>query len=425
MRILVIGSGGREHTLVWKIKQSPHVDKLYCAPGNAGTGQIAENVPISSEDIPRLLQFAEEKKIDLTVVGPEDPLVNGIVDEFIEHDLRIFGPLKEVAILEGSKVFAKNLMRRHNIPTAEFEIFKDEKKAKDYIRTKKAPLVVKASGLAKGKGVVVAKNTQEAEEAVHRMMVAKEFGEAGREVIVEECLFGEEASILCFTDGITLVPMASAQDHKAIFDDDKGPNTGGMGAYSPAPIVTKELLTRVDKEILRPTISALSGEGNLYKGVLYVGLMLTEKGPKVLEYNARFGDPETQAILPRMKSDLVEVMEAVVDGRLDQVTIDWQDKAAVCVVMASGGYPDAYKKGLPITGLEEASKLKEVIVFHGGTKIENDKIVTAGGRVLGVTALGSDIPKAIENAYKAVELIKFEGAHYRRDIGRKALKWLK
>jgi len=422
MKVLVIGSGGREHTLVWKISQSKRVDNIFCAPGNAGTAGLAENVNIKADDIQGLKKFALEKKIDLTVVGPEIPLVAGIVDEFEKEGLKIFGPTKAAAMLEGSKVFSKEFMLKHNIPTASAKIFDDEKAAIKYIQEKNGFVVVKADGLAAGKGVIVCKDIEEAEEAIHRIMVKKEFGESGKRVIVEDCLDGEEASILAFTDGETIVPMASSQDHKRVFDNDMGPNTGGMGAYSPAPVVTEELFNKIDKEILKPTISGMKKDGVPYKGVLYVGVMVTKEGPKALEFNARFGDPETQAILPRMKSDLTEIMMAVVEGKLNKVKIDWDSRAAVCVVMASGGYPGSYEKGKEIKGLAKASKLPDTIVFQAGTKKGDGKIVTAGGRVLGVTALGDSIKDAIDNTYKAIKLIDFNGAHHRKDIGQKALK---
>jgi phosphoribosylamine--glycine ligase len=422
MKILVIGSGGREHALVWKISQSKKAGKIYCAPGNAGTSALAETVDIAAEDIQKLKAFAKEKKIDLTVVGPEAALVAGIVDEFESDGLKIFGPSKAAARLEGSKVFSKEFMLKYKIPTAKAEIFDDEKKAIKYIGNVNFPVVIKADGLAAGKGVIVANDAEGAEEAIHRIMVKREFGDAGSKVIIEECLIGEEASILAFTDGRTIVPMASSQDHKRVFDDDKGLNTGGMGAYSPAPLITEKLMKRIDKEILKPTVLGLK-EGKLaYKGVIYVGVMVTKDGPKVLEYNARFGDPETQAILPRMKSDIVDIMLAVIDGRLDKIKIEWDKRACVCVVMASGGYPGAYKKGVDIQGLEKASALKDTVVFHAGTRSADGKIVTSGGRVLGVTALGGGIRAAIDNAYRAVKLISFEAMHFRNDIGRRALK---
>jgi len=423
MNILIIGSGGREHALVWKLAQSPRVTKIYCAPGNAGTAQVAENIDIASEDIMGLREFALHNRIDLTVVGPEAPLVLGIVDEFEAHGLKVFGPSKKASILEGSKVFAKNLMKKYNIPSADFLSFTDEAEAKRFIKKVGAPVVVKADGLAAGKGVIVCQTGAEAERAVERILREKEFGEAGNEVIIEECLVGEEASILCFTDGKTIVPMASAQDHKRVNDNDEGPNTGGMGAYSPAPLVTAELLAKVEREILKPTISGMEAEGHSYKGILYVGLMLTKDGPKVLEYNCRFGDPETQCILPRLKTDLLEILLSIVDCRLSIISLDWDPRSAVCVVLASGGYPGSYKKGQEITGLENARDLDDVIIFHAGTTLKDGKTVTAGGRVLGVVGLGETIRHAIDRSYLAVKLINFKDMHYRKDIGRKALKW--
>jgi len=421
MRVLVIGSGGREHTLVWKISKSPKVDKIYCVPGNAGIAELAELVPIKADDIQSLLNFAKEKNIDLTVVGPEIPLVAGIVDEFEKHGLKIFGPCKAAAALEGSKVFSKEFMLKNNIPTAEAQIFTDPNKATEYINMKNSPLVIKADGLAAGKGVIVAKEKDEALDAVKKIMVDKAFGEAGKKVIIEECLNGEEASIIAFTDGETIIPLATSQDHKRAFDNDEGPNTGGMGAYSPAPIVTPDLFKKIDKEILQPTVSGLKKDKLPFKGIVYVGVMVTKQGPKVLEYNVRLGDPETQAILPRMKSDIVEIILAAVDGKLSQVKIEWEDKAAVCIVMASGGYPGSYEKGKEISGLDKALSLPDTIVFHAGTKVQDKKIVTSGGRVLGVVALGPTIKTAIDNSYKAVSLIKFDKVHYRKDIGKRAL----
>jgi len=422
MNILVIGSGGREHALVWKIAQSPKVSKIFCAPGNAGTSQIAENVNIASEDILSLRDFALHNKIDLTVVGPETPLVLGIVDEFESHGLKIFGPGKSASLLEGSKVFAKKLMEKYNIPTADFLSFTDEVEAKKFIKKVGAPVVVKADGLAAGKGVIICQTEAEANRAVERILNEKEFGEAGNEVIIEECLIGEEASLLCFTDGKTILPMAGAQDHKRVNDHDEGPNTGGMGAYSPTPILTDDLLIKIEREILGPTISGMEAEGHSYKGVLYVGLMITKEGPKVLEYNCRFGDPETQCILPRLKTDLVEVMDKTIHHALSSMLLEWDPRAAVCVVLASGGYPGHYKKGYEIEGLENARKLDDVIIFHAGTSEKDGKIITSGGRVLGVVGMGETIRHAIDRSYLAVKMIKFKDMHYRKDIGRKALK---
>jgi len=422
MRILVIGSGGREHALVWKIAQSKLVDKIFCAPGNAGILQQAECVEIKVEDIPVLLDFARREKIDLTVVGPESPLALGIVDEFIHNGLKVFGPNKKAAQLEASKVFAKELMAKYNIPTAAFKIFDNPDEAKKYIEKIGAPCVVKADGLAQGKGVVVTKTVEEAKQAVTQMMQEKIFGAAGNRVIVEECLEGQEASILVISDGQEVITLASSQDHKRIFDGDQGPNTGGMGAYSPAPVVTPQLFKEILQSIAYKTIDGLSKEGIDYKGVLYAGVMLTKNGPKTLEFNVRFGDPETEAILPRLKSDLLEAMLAVAEGKLSRLRpFAWNSRACVCVVCASGGYPGNYEKGKEIHGLGEAAKIKDIVVFHSGTKKQSDKVVTNGGRVLGVTGLGSTIKEAIDYTYKAVEKIKFEGMHYRKDIGARAL----
>lgn len=426
MQVLVIGSGGREHTLVWKLAQSPKVTKIYCAPGNGGIAKHAELVDIKAEDIEGLLKFVKEKKIDLVVVGPERPLALGIVDLFQAEGIRVFGPTKELARMESSKVFSKELMKKFGVPTAEFKIFKDSEEAKAYVRTKGAPIVIKADGLAFGKGVIVAKDKEEAIGAIANIMDFKLFGSSGDMVIVEECLEGEEASILVIADGKDYVCLASSQDHKRVFDEDKGPNTGGMGAYSPAPIVTDELYYDIKTNILTPIIKGLASEGKFYKGVLYAGLMITKTGPKVLEFNVRFGDPEAQAILPRLKTDLVDVIEAAIDGKLNEIgNLEWINKPCVCVVMASGGYPGDYKKGLKIEGLKELEGAEDIIVFHAGTKIQNGDIVTTGGRVLGVTALGLDIENAINKAYGAVSKINFEGAYYRKDIGAKALTKLK
>ncbi|MFA6548638.1 MAG: phosphoribosylamine--glycine ligase [Candidatus Margulisiibacteriota bacterium] len=429
MKILVIGSGGREHALVWKIAQSPLVDKIYCAPGNAGTAEHAENIPIASDAVLSLLKFAIENKIDLTVVGPEAPLVLGIVDEFEKTGLKIFGPCKKAAQIEGSKVFSKQFMVKYGIPTAHCGIFDDIKKAKNYIEEMGAPLVVKADGLAAGKGVIVCGTKQEALEAVDLIMGKREFGAAGDKVIIEECLVGEEASILAFTDGKSIVPLASSQDHKRVNDKDEGPNTGGMGAYSPAPVVTDLLMEKIYVNVLRPFVAGMNQEGTPYKGVIYAGIMLTKKGPMVLEFNARFGDPETQPIMMRMKSDIVPIFQAIVDEKLDDRLIEWDERAAVCVVLAAGGYPGKYEKGLPITGLDRIDQLDGVMVFHAGTKVESRtlnvesraQILTNGGRVLGVTALGDGIKLAIDKVYRAIAFIHFKDMHYRKDIGKKAI----
>jgi phosphoribosylamine--glycine ligase len=423
MKILVIGSGGREHALVWKIAQSPKADKIYCAPGNAGTASLAENIPIPAEDVSALKRFALEKKIDLTVVGPEAPLVAGVANEFEKAGLKVFGPRKEAALIEGSKVFSKQFMVRYEIPTAQAGIFDKAREARDYINVMGTPIVVKADGLAAGKGVMVCQNKPEALEAVELIMEKKEFGQAGDKVVIEECLEGEEASILAFTDGRSIVPLASSQDHKRVFDDDRGPNTGGMGAYSPAPVVTDRLMEEINLNILKPFVSGMRQEGISYKGVIYAGIMVTKDGPKVLEFNCRFGDPETQPVLVRMKSDILPILEAVVEEKLDDRFIEWDERAAVCVVLASGGYPSKYEKGFPINGLDKIDQLESAVVFHAGTRPAEGKIVTAGGRVLGVTGLGDGVKFAIQNAYRAVSLISFKHMHYRRDIGKKALKY--
>ena len=432
MRILVIGSGGREHALVWKIAQSKLADKIFCAPGNGGISKQAECIDIETEDIPALLEFAKREKIDLTVVGPEAPLSAGIVDEFNNYKLRIFGPNKKAAQLEASKVFAKELMAKYNIPSADFKIFDVASEAKQYIDKIGVPCVIKADGLAQGKGVIVAKTVKEAEQAVISIMQERIFGDAGNKVIIEDCLFGEEASIIVLTDSHEVIPLASSQDHKRVFDNDFGPNTGGMGAYSPAPVVTEGLFRKILDNIIYRIIQGLVKEGIGYNGVLYAGIMITDEGPKVLEFNVRFGDPETQAILPRLKSDLLEVMLAASEEKLNRVKktggLNWDARTCVCVVCSSGGYPGEYEKGKEILGLEEVEKMQDVVVFHAGTQQLNDsttqrpKTVTNGGRVLGVTGLGNTIKEAIEHTYQAVERIHFEGMHYRRDIGQKALK---
>jgi phosphoribosylamine--glycine ligase len=426
MRVLVIGSGGREHALVWKIAQSKLADKIFCAPGNAGIAQQAECLDIRADDIAALLDFARKERIDLTVVGPEAPLAAGIVDEFNKYKLKIFGPDKSAARLEASKVFAKELMAKYKVPTAEFRIFNDAGEAAKYIEKIGVPCVIKADGLAQGKGVVVAKTVEEARQAVNSMMQEKIFGSAGARVIIEECLQGQEASILVLTDSREVIALASAQDHKRVFDNDQGPNTGGMGAYSPAPVVTDKLFKEVLDKVIYRTIDGLAKEGIDYRGVLYAGIMLTKDGPKTLEFNVRFGDPETQAILPRLNSDLLELMLLVSEGKLSRARqLEWAQRPCVCVVCASGGYPGEYQQGKEISGIEEAEKDKDVVVFHAGTKqATGDRrqatIVTSGGRVLGVTALGDTIKLAIDKVYQATGRIHFEGMHYRKDIGRRA-----
>lgn len=422
MKVLVIGGGGREHALVWKISQNPKVTKIYAAPGNAGIAGLAECAPIKAEDIPGLLAFAKARAIDLTVVGPEGPLSMGIVDEFTNAGLRVFGPSRKAAELEASKRFSKDLMKKYHIPTSEYEVFTDKAAAAAYVQKKGAPIVVKADGLAAGKGVVVAETVDEALKALDLIMTEKAYGTAGDRVIIEECLRGEEASFMAFSDGRTVVPMASSQDHKRVFDLDKGPNTGGMGAYSPAPVVTKELERAVMDKIMIPTVQAMEKEGRLFKGVLYAGLMILNGEAKVLEFNARFGDPETQPVMARLDTDLVEIIEAILDERLSTLEIKWKPESAVCIVMASGGYPGKYEKGREITGLDKAAAKEGVMVFHSGTAMKNGKFVTDGGRVLGVTGLGPVVAAAIDNAYKGAREISFEGAHYRRDIGARALE---
>ncbi|CAI2717082.1 phosphoribosylamine--glycine ligase [Nitrospina watsonii] len=421
MKILVIGGGGREHALVWKIKQSPLVTEVFCAPGNAGTEGLARNISVSATDLDSLLAIALENRVDLTVVGPEQPLVMGIVDLFESQGLKIVGPTAQGALLEGSKAFAKDLMKTHNIPTADFDVFEDKDAAKAYCHGKGA-LVVKADGLAAGKGVFVCKNEAEAVDAVEQIMGAKTFGESGNQVVIEQCLEGQEISILAFTDGHTVVALEAAQDHKAALDGDAGPNTGGMGAYSPTPVFTPALKEQVVERILLPTLRGLQEQDILYKGILYAGLMLTADGPKVLEFNCRMGDPETQPLMMRMQSDIVPALKACADGTLEKIHLEWKPDAAVCVVMAAGGYPGSYEKGQAISGLAQVASIPEAVVFHAGTKVEGDHIVTHGGRVLGVTATGKDITQAIDTAYRAVDKIRWEGAHFRRDIGQKAVK---
>jgi phosphoribosylamine--glycine ligase len=421
MKILVVGGGGREHALVWKIAQSPKVSKVYCAPGNAGISEQATIVPIQANDLNGLLEFALKEKVDLTVVGPEDPLTRGIVDLFESKSLLIFGANKKAAEIEGSKAFAKEMMKKYRIPTAFYEIFDNRNEAVRYIRDQGAPIVVKADGLAAGKGVIVCKTVEEAIHSVDQIMVEKIFGNAGNRVVVEEYLVGEEASYVAFTDGKTILPLASSQDHKAILDGDQGPNTGGMGAYSPAPVVTDEVHEEIIEKILRPIIYGMGEEGRPYQGVLYAGLMIHEGHPKVLEFNARFGDPETQPALMRMKGDIVPILEACMQGTLSRHKIEWDNRASVCVVLASQGYPGDYEKGKIIEGLKEVSQMEKVFVFHAGTTLKDGQVITNGGRVLGVTGLGEDISRAIERTYQAVKKISWEGVYYRTDIGQKAL----
>ncbi len=426
MKVLVIGKGGREHALVWKLARSPRVTRVYCAPGNAGTSEDGVNVPVEVNDFDALVRFAKQEDVGLTVVGPEDPLSQGVTDVFHKAGLRVFGPSKEAAQLEASKAFAKQLMRHADVPSAEFRVFDHPDPARHYIETREYPVVVKADGLAAGKGVVVCASTEEALAAIDRIMVREEFGRAaGRRVIVEKRLEGEELSVLALVSGRTIVPLQPTQDHKAAFDNDQGPNTGGMGAYCPAPVGTPELMAQVEETILVPTVHAMKRSRHAFRGVLYAGLMLTNQGPRVLEFNCRFGDPETQPRLMRLKTDLLDLLEAVVEDRLDEFPegrLEWDARPAVCVVTASGGYPGPFQKGKVITGLAEAAKLPDVKVFHAGTRREKDLVLTDGGRVLAVTALGDTLADAKRRAYEAAGKIHFQGAHYRKDIADKALK---
>ncbi|KDR94397.1 phosphoribosylamine--glycine ligase [Peptoclostridium litorale DSM 5388] len=416
MKILVVGSGGREHAIVWKLCKSQRVSSIYCAPGNAGTAEIAQNVDISADDVEGLLGFAKEKGIDLTIVGPEVALVMGITDMFEAEGLKIFGPDKMCSRLEGSKAFSKEFMIRNNIPTGKYEEYTDFDEAVKNVDKFGYPIVIKADGLAAGKGVLIETERVEAVKDLENIMLSKVFGESGKKVVIEEFLSGIEASILCFVDGKTIVPMTSAQDYKKIFDDDMGPNTGGMGSYSPSMIYDEELSNRVEREILTPIIDGFKNEGMNFKGILFVGLMIGSEGPKVLEFNVRFGDPETQSVLTRLETDLVDIIESIIEGRLDQQEIKWSDKKTVCVGMASKGYPGMYEKGKEITGFDKVDS--DVMVFHAGTRLEDGKVLTNGGRVLGVTAYGESIEEARNKAYENVRKIQFEGAQYRSDIGK-------
>lgn len=420
MKVLIIGGGGREHALAWKIAQSPKVDKLYCAPGNGGIAALAQCVPIKAMDIEGVVSFSKSEQIDLVVVAPDDPLAAGMVDALEEAGIRAFGPGKNAAYIESSKAFSKDLMKKYGIPTAGYEVFNNMEEALAYLKKSSYPTVVKADGLALGKGVVIAQNFEEASQAVHDMMSDKVFGSAGDRIVIEEFLIGPEVSILAFADGKTVVPMVSSQDHKRALDNDLGLNTGGMGTFSPSRLYTDELNSFCMENIFRPTLEAMNSENRKFKGILYFGLILTASGPKVLEYNARFGDPETQVVLPRLKTDIIDIFNAVIDEKLDSVKIEWEDNAAVCVILASGGYPGKYRTGLEITGVEEAEKDPSVIVFHAGTKLESGRYLTAGGRVLGVTAVAESMDSAREKAYAAAAKVSFPGVHYRRDIGIKA-----
>lgn len=422
MRILVIGSGGREHAIVHKLKQSNRVSEIYCVPGNPGIAELAECVSLDITDNQALYEFATKKHIDMTVVGPEIPLSNGVVDYFTQRGLKIFGPTQAAARLETSKAFAKLIMEKYNIPTAFFKICKSADEAKAYIRQKGAPIVVKADGLAAGKGVIVALTTDEALQAVDEIMKDKIFGSAGNAIVLEEYLEGEEASLLAFSDGKTVKPMVAAQDHKRVYDNDEGPNTGGMGAYAPAPVMTEALINQTVETILKPVISAMAQEGTPYKGCIYAGLMITAQGPKVIEFNARFGDPETQVVLPLLKSDFVDVLSACIDNSLADCKIEWKNQHAVCAIIASEGYPGSYRKGEKITGVKNIDK--DITVYHAGTAVADDQLYTFGGRVLGVTAVGDDLYQAVEKVYRNIEKIHFNGMHYRKDIAQRALKRL-
>ena len=418
MKVLIVGGGGREHAIAYCVAKSSKVEKMYCAPGNAGIAELAECVPIGAMEFDKLVTFAKEKEIDLVIVGMDDPLVGGLIDEFEKAGIRAFGPRKNAAILEGSKAFSKDLMKKYDIPTAAYENFDNADEALAYLETAKFPIVLKADGLALGKGVLICNTLEEAKAGVKEIMLDKKFGASGNTMVVEEFMTGREVSVLSFVDGKTIKTMTSAQDHKRAKDGDQGLNTGGMGTFSPSPFYTKEVDEFCRKYVYQKTVDAMAAEGREFKGIIFFGLMLTEDGPKVLEYNARFGDPEAQVVLPRMKNDLIEVIEACIDGTLDQVDLQFEDNAAVCVVLASDGYPVAYEKGLPITGLDEFKKHEGYYCFHAGTKFDGDQIVTNGGRVLGVTAKGATLKEARANAYKATEWVKFDNKYMRHDIGK-------
>lgn len=418
MKVLIVGGGGREHAIAWKVAQSPKVEKIYCAPGNAGISEVAECVNIGAMEFEKLAAFAKEKEVDLTVIGMDDPLVGGIVDVFEAEGLRVFGPRKNAAILEGSKAFSKDLMKKYGIPTAGYETFETAEGALEYLETSKYPVVLKADGLALGKGVLICNTKEEAKDGVKTLMLDKQFGSAGDRIVVEEFMTGREVSVLSYVDGKTIQIMTSAQDHKRAKDGDEGLNTGGMGTFSPSPFYTAQVDAFCKEHIYQKTVDAMAAEGRTFKGIIFFGLMLTEDGPKVLEYNARFGDPETQVVLPRMKNDIVEVFEACIDGTLDQITLEFEDNAAVCVVLASDGYPEHYEKGYPITGFENFKEKDGYYVFHAGTKFDDDAVVTNGGRVLGVVAKGDNLKEARTNAYEATEWIHFDNKYMRHDIGK-------
>lgn len=418
MKVLIVGGGGREHAIAKKVRESKRVDSIYCAPGNAGISEIATCIPIGVMEFDKLVSFAIENKIDLTIVGPDDPLVGGIVDVFEENGLRVFGPRKNAAMIEGSKAFSKDLMKKYKIPTANFETFQDAKEAMEYLNTVQFPIVLKADGLALGKGVLICNSLEEAMNGVKTIMLDKQFGTAGDTIVIEEFLKGREVSVLAFCDGTNIIPMTSAQDHKRAKDGDKGLNTGGMGTFSPSPFYTKDIDVYCRTHIYEPTMQAMKKEGRDFVGILFFGLMLTEQGPIVIEYNARFGDPETQVVLPRMKTDIIDVIEACLDGRLDEISLEFEENAAVCVVLASAGYPESYDKGFVIHGLNNFIEKDDIFVFHAGTKLSENNVVTNGGRVLGVTATGVDLKEARKNAYEATELIQFENKYKRNDIGK-------
>ncbi|MEW6380631.1 MAG: phosphoribosylamine--glycine ligase [bacterium] len=421
MKVLIVGGGGREHALAWKIHQNNEVSAIYAVPGNAGIADIAECFPLDVSDIAGLARLSREKEIDLTIVGPELPLSLGIVDEFERQGLTAFGPVREAAAVESSKVFAKRLMKENNIPTASYEVFSDPQKAGEYVRSLDRPVVIKADGLAAGKGVMVCQQPGDALRAIELILVNQTFGQAGQRIIIEEFLQGEEASFLALTDGHTILPLASSQDHKTVFDNDRGPNTGGMGAYSPAPVITEEMHQKIMSRIMVPAIEGLARLGITYRGVLYAGLMIRNNEPMLLEFNARFGDPETQAIIRRLDTDLLSVIQKAIHNKLHEVSLHWRPDASTCVVLASAGYPDSYPKGKEIRGLQEAAQVPQVVLFHAGTARQGSKLLSSGGRVLGVTALGETIAESISRAYEAAARISFEGMHYRTDIGKRAL----
>lgn len=419
MKVLVVGGGGREHAIVHKLSKSKKIEKIYCAPGNPGIKELAETINISPMDFDSLIKFTKDNNIDLTVAAMDDTLVAGIVDEFEKNNLKIFGPNKRAAIIEGSKAFSKDLMKKYNIPTANYETFSSYEEAVKYIESLSFPIVIKADGLALGKGVLICKSLDEAKENLKEIMLNKKFGKSGENVVIEEFMVGKEVSILCFCDGKTIVPMVSAQDHKRAFDNDEGPNTGGMGTISPSKYYTDDIAKIAMDTIFRPTMEALAKEDREFVGVLFFGLMLTEQGPKVIEYNARFGDPETQVVLPRLKTDLIDIINACLNKQLNNITIEWEDYATSCVILASGGYPDSYKKGYEIIGLEKCKELKDVFVYHAGTDVKDNKIVNSGGRVLGVMAKGENLEKALEKSYDALKIVSFKDSFYRKDIGKR------